>query len=151
MTITADDTRRILTSDPVRVDTQQAWDLAIGHDPAAISLAESANDDAADRFAGARGRRLAAQGTGHNTAMLGVGGGSVTLGGLARWAARRDPAGWVERGVSIPGDDEETRRRKALFTLALILVISFGVVWAGLYFAYGEPAPALTAIRACLT
>jgi len=112
MTITADDTRGIRTADSVRVDTQQAWDLAIGH----------------------------------NTATPNAGGGSVTLGGLARWAARRDPAGWVERRVSVPGDDEETRRRKALFTLALILVIPFGMVWAGLYFAYGEPAAALTAM-----
>src|SRR5215475_2545776 len=77
MTITADDTRGIRTADSVRVDTQQAWDLAIGH----------------------------------NTATPNAGGGSVTLGGLARWAARRDPAGWVERRVSVPGDDEETRRR----------------------------------------
>jgi signal transduction histidine kinase len=112
MTITADDTRSIRTADSVRVDTRQAWDLAIDH----------------------------------NTATLGVGGRSVTLGGLARWAARRDPAGWVERRVSIPGDDEETRRRKALFTLALILVIPFGAVWSGLYFRYGEPAAALTAM-----
>jgi signal transduction histidine kinase len=76
----------------------------------------------------------------------GGGGGSVALEGLARWAARRDPAGWVERRVSVPGDDEETRRRKALFTLALILLIPFGVAWAGLYFVYGEPAAALAAM-----
>ena len=113
MTITAGDTRTILTSaDPDRADTQQAWDLAVGHDPAAT----------------AHGRT------------------PVALWGLPRWAARRDPAGWVERRVSAPGDDEETRRRKALFTLALILVIPFGVVWAGLYVAYGEPAAALTAM-----
>jgi signal transduction histidine kinase len=147
MTITAGGTRTILTSaDPVRADTQQAWDLAVGHDPAAIALPESADDDAADVFARARGRRVAAEGTGHNAAMLGVGGGSVALGGLARWAAWRDPAGWVERRVSLPGDDEETRRRKALFTLALILLIPFGVVWAGLYFVYGEPAAAVAAM-----
>jgi signal transduction histidine kinase len=140
-------TRTILTSaGPVRADTEQAWDLAIGHDPAAIALAEAAEDDAADSLARARGGRIAAQGTGNNTAMLGVGRAPVALGDLARRAARRDPAGWVERRVSIPGDDEETRRRKALFTLALILVIPFGVVWAGLYFAYGEPVPALAAM-----
>ena len=79
-------------------------------------------------------------------AALGVGRGSAVLGGLARWAARRDPAGWVEHRVSMPGDDEESRRRKALFTFALILVIPFGAVWAGLYFAYGEPAAALAAM-----
>src|SRR5215831_11178965 len=84
--------------------------------------------------------------TGRNAAMLGVVWGSAGLGDLARRVARRDPAGWVERRVSIPGDDEETRRRKALFTLALILVIPFGLVWAGLYFEYGEPASALAAM-----
>jgi len=147
MTITAGGTRTIPTfADPVRADTQQAWDLAVGHDPAAIALLESADDDAADGFARARGPRIAAQGTGHNAALLGVGGGPVALGGLARWAARPDPAGWVERRVSIPGDDEETRRRKALFTLALILLIPFGVVWAGLYLVYGEPACAVAAM-----
>lgn len=147
MTITTDGTRTSLVSaDPVRADTQQAWDLAVGHNPAAIALPDSADDDAADGFARARGQRIAAQGTGHNAAMPGVGGEPAALGGLARWAARRDPAGWVERRVSVPGDDEETRRRKALFTLALILVIPFGVVWAGLYMVYGEPAAAVAAM-----
>jgi signal transduction histidine kinase len=65
---------------------------------------------------------------------------------LERWAARRDPVGWVERRVAMPGDDEETRRRKALFTVAVILLIPFGVVWAGLYLGYGEPASALAAM-----
>src|SRR5215471_14789855 len=97
MTITTDDTRSVLTSDPIRMDTPQAWDLAIGHDPAAIALAESAEDDAADRFARARGGRITAQGTGRNTAMLGVGAGPVALGGLARRAARPDTVGWVGR------------------------------------------------------
>jgi signal transduction histidine kinase len=73
-------------------------------------------------------------------------GGAGTVRGLARWTVWRDPAGWVERRVSMPGDDEETRRRKALFTLALILLIPFGTVWAGLYFVYGEPAAALAAM-----
>jgi len=72
--------------------------------------------------------------------------GSAAVRGQARWTAWRDPAGWVERRVSVPGDDEETRRRKALFTLALILLIPFGVVWAGLYFVYGEPAAALASM-----
>jgi len=147
MTITAGGTHTILTSvDPARADTRQAWDLAVGHDPAATALPESADDDAADGLARAPGRRVAAQGTGHNAPILSVGGGLVALGGLARWAARRDPAGWVERRVSTPGDDEATRRRKALFTLALILLIPFGLVWAGLYFVYGEPAAALAAM-----
>src|SRR5215469_16273653 len=147
MTITTGGTQTILTSaDPVRADTQQAWDLAVSHDPAAIAVPESADDEAADGFARASGRQVAAQGTGHNAAMLGGDRGAVAIGGLARWAARRDPVGWVERRVSMPGDDEETRRRKALFTLALIMLIPFGMAWAGLYFRYGEPAAALASM-----
>jgi signal transduction histidine kinase len=146
MTITIDDTRSTLTSDPVPADTPQARDLAIGHDPAAAALAESVGHGAADRSARGSGGRIAAGSTGHSIAVPGAVGGPAALGRLARWAARRDPAGWVERRVSIPGDDEETRRRKALFTLALILVIPFGLVWAGLYFWYGEPASALAAM-----
>src|SRR3974377_110644 len=57
--------------------------------------------------------------------------GSEAVRGLTRRAAGPDPAGWVERKISVPGEDEETRRRKALFTLALILLVPFGVVWAG--------------------
>ena len=93
MTITAGDTRTILTSaDPDRADTQQAWDLAVGHDPAAIGRTKSANNDAADGTARARGRRIAAQGTGRNPALLG-GGGPVALWGLARGVASRVPPG----------------------------------------------------------
>jgi hypothetical protein len=147
MTMTAGGTRTILTSaDPGGADTRQAWDPAVSHDPAEIARPESAGDATADRFARAPARPVAARGTGHNAAMPGAGGGPVALGNLARWAARRDPAGWVERRVSIPGDDEETRRRKALLTLALILLIPFGAVWAGLYFVYGEPGAASAAV-----
>ena len=60
MTITADDTRSVLTRDPVRADIPQDWDLAIGHVPASIAPAESAEDDAADRLSRARGGRIAA-------------------------------------------------------------------------------------------
>jgi signal transduction histidine kinase len=139
--------RTILSSaDPVRADTQQAWDLADGYDPAASALPESVNDNASDGLARAHGRLVAAVDTGHDAAGLGVGGGAAVLRGLAHWAARRDPVSWVERRVSMPGDDEESRRRKALFTLALILLIPFGMVWAALYFVYGEPAAALAAV-----
>jgi len=82
----------------------------------------------------------------HQGGLRGLANGSGTVRGLSRWTGRRDPAGWVERRVSVPGDAEEARRRKALFTLALILLIPFGVVWAGLYFVYSEPAAALAAM-----
>jgi signal transduction histidine kinase len=82
----------------------------------------------------------------HQDVLPGPTEGSEAVRGLARWAAWRDSAGWVERRVSVPGDDEETRRRKALFTLALILLIPFGLVWAGLYFVYSEPAAAFAAM-----
>ncbi len=68
---------------------------------------------------------------------------SGTVRGLARWRSWRDPAGWVEGRVSVPGDDEETRHNKVLFTSAVILVAPALLVWAGLYFAYGEPAAAM--------
>jgi signal transduction histidine kinase len=147
MTITTGGTRTIVTSgDLGPEDMRQAWSLAVDQGSVAINLPESVDDGAAYGLARARGRRVAVQGPGHSPARLGVGRGPVALRGLARWAARRDPAGWVGHRVSMPGDDEETRRRKALFTLALILLIPFGVVWAGLYFVYGEPAAALAAM-----
>jgi len=147
MTITTGSTGTIAASgDPGPEDTRQAWSLAVDQGSVAISLPEPADDGVGDGLARARGQRIAAQGSGHHAAMLGVGGGSVALGGLARWMAWRNPAGWVEGRVSVPGDDEETRRRKALFTLALILLVPFGVVWAGLYFVYSEPAAAFAAM-----
>lgn len=82
----------------------------------------------------------------HQDVLPGPTEGSEAARGLARWAVWRDSAGWVERRVSVPGDDEETRRRKTLFTLALILLIPFGLVWAGLYFGYGEPGAAFAAM-----
>jgi signal transduction histidine kinase len=147
MTITAGSAGTIATSgDPGPEGTRQGWSLAVDQGSVAINLPESADDGVADGLSRARGQRIAAQGTGHNAAMLGVGGGPVALGGLTRWMACRDPAGWVEGRVSVPGDDEETRRRKALFTLALILLVPFGAVWAGLYFVYSEPAASFAAM-----
>ena len=46
--------------------------------------------------------------------------------------------GWLERLSYSPGDDEETRHRKAQFTIASILVIPAGLIWGALYFAFGE-------------
>lgn len=75
--------------------------------------------------------------------LTGPTGDSRPLRGLPRRAAWRDPAGWVERGVSVPGDNEEARRRKVLFTSAAILLSPTGLLWAGLYFAYDERLAAL--------
>jgi signal transduction histidine kinase len=36
-----------------------------------------------------------------------------------------------------PGDDDETRTRKAHFTAAMSLIIPAGLVWSALYFAFG--------------
>jgi signal transduction histidine kinase len=65
--------------------------------------------------------------------------GSRALRGFA-W---RDPPDWLERRVSVPGDDEETRRRKVLFIFGGILPIPFTLLAAGLYFAYDEAVAAL--------
>jgi signal transduction histidine kinase len=43
----------------------------------------------------------------------------------------------------VPGDDEETRRRKVLFIFGGILPIPFTLLAAGLYFAYDEAVAAL--------
>jgi signal transduction histidine kinase len=45
---------------------------------------------------------------------------------------------WCERLFCEPGDDQETRQRKVLFTAASILVMPAGLIWGGLYFAFGE-------------
>jgi signal transduction histidine kinase len=143
MTITTGGTHTILTfADPVQADTQQTWDLAVGHDPAAIARPEPADDGAADGFASPHGQRVAARSTAHG-AVPGPGTRPVALGGLAGWTARRDPAGWMEGRVSLPGDDEQTRHNKVLFTSAVILVTPAMLVWAGLYFAYREPVAAV--------
>lgn len=51
--------------------------------------------------------------------------------------------GWIERNVSEPGDDDETRRSKVQFAIASILIIPAGLLWATLYFAYGERGAAI--------
>jgi signal transduction histidine kinase len=50
--------------------------------------------------------------------------------------------GWIERNLTGPGDDEETRSRRVRFTLASILWVAAGLLWSALYFAFGEPAVA---------
>ena len=42
----------------------------------------------------------------------------------------------------MPGDDEETRRNKVLFTLGVILMIR-PLLWGVMYFAFSEPVAAL--------
>jgi hypothetical protein len=51
-------------------------------------------------------------------------------------------SGWIEGRLCVPGDNEETRHRKVQFTVASILVVPAGLLWAVLYFAYGERAVA---------
>ncbi len=46
--------------------------------------------------------------------------------------------GWIERNLTAPGEDEETRRLRVQFTFTSILVIPFGFLWGALYFAFGE-------------
>ncbi len=45
---------------------------------------------------------------------------------------------WVEQLVFSSGDGEETRQRKVQLVIASILVVPAGVIWAALYFAFGE-------------
>jgi len=48
--------------------------------------------------------------------------------------------GWMERRLSAPGDDEETRHRKVQLVVAFILVMPAGLLWGGTYWAYGQRA-----------
>jgi signal transduction histidine kinase len=50
--------------------------------------------------------------------------------------------GWIERSLCAAGDDEETRHRKVQLVLAYVLVMPAGLLWGGLYWAYGERAAA---------
>ncbi len=50
---------------------------------------------------------------------------------------------WVEGRIGVPGDSEEKRRRKLLFTITSILVVPAGVIWGSLYYAFGEHTVAL--------
>jgi signal transduction histidine kinase len=45
---------------------------------------------------------------------------------------------WCERLFCEPGDDQDTRQRKVLFTAASILVVPAGMIWGALYYAFGE-------------
>ena len=49
----------------------------------------------------------------------------------------------MERSVCAPGDDDDTRARKAHFALAMMLVVPAGVVWGLLYLALGATGPSL--------
>ncbi len=82
----------------------------------------------------------------HQDGLPGPANGVGTVRGLARWIARRDLAGRLEGRVSVPGDDEETRRNKVLFTFASMLVIPACLLWAGLYLACSEPVAAAVGV-----
>ena len=63
----------LMPGDPGWDDARQAWNLAVGQHPAAVALPRSAQDVAdVIRFARQHGLRVAAQGTGHNAAPLGL-------------------------------------------------------------------------------
>ena len=62
----------VLPDDGAWDAARQAWNLSVDQRPVAVALPESADDVAAVvEFAGARGLRVAAQGTGHSAAPLG--------------------------------------------------------------------------------
>src|SRR5512141_583784 len=58
--------------------------------------------------------------------------------------------GWIERNLTAPGEDEETRLRRVQFTFATILVIPAGLLWGALYFAFGEPRVAAIPVGYCV-
>jgi signal transduction histidine kinase len=52
--------------------------------------------------------------------------------GWRHWVEALDPL------VGVPGDDHELRRSKVLFTASVIGLVPTGMIWGGLYLAYGE-------------
>lgn len=75
------DTVTILTAaDPGWDEARQAWNLAVDQQPAAIARPASAQDAvAAVRFARSEGLRVAAQGTGHSAAPMGLLSGTLLI------------------------------------------------------------------------
>ena len=55
--------------------------------------------------------------------------------GLFQWRLLMDS---LEGRVGVEGEGRDARRRKLLFTASVIAVMPTGLVWAGIYFAYGE-------------
>jgi signal transduction histidine kinase len=49
--------------------------------------------------------------------------------------------GWIEQ-LGVPGEDEETRHRRVQFVFASMLVAPVGLLWGGLYWAFGARAAA---------
>src|SRR5262245_7644354 len=52
--------------------------------------------------------------------------------------ARRGFSAWLEQFLCVSGEDFETRQRKLQVTFASLGVIPAGLLWGGIYFAYGE-------------
>ena len=48
----------------------------------------------------------------------------------------------IERLACDPSDGEEQRIQRKLFTAAVVLVVPAAIVWAAVYFAFGERGPA---------
>jgi signal transduction histidine kinase len=55
---------------------------------------------------------------------------------------RRTFVAWIEQLVGDAGEREEARQRRAQVVIASILVVPAGLLWGGLYFAFGERAAA---------
>jgi FAD/FMN-containing dehydrogenase len=84
--LTSPAARILMPGDPGWDDARRAWNLAVDQHPAAVALPASVQDVVdAVRFARARGLRVAAQGSGHNAAVLGSLDGTM----LVRSAAMR--------------------------------------------------------------
>src|SRR6185295_3214997 len=49
----------------------------------------------------------------------------------------------LERLVCAAGEDEETRARKTQFVAFAILVSPAAIIWAAIYYSFGEPRTAL--------
>jgi len=96
--LTATPTCILMPGDPGWDDARQAWNLAVEQHPAAVALACSAQQVAdVVRFARRHGLRVAAQGTGHNPAPLGLLADTILVKTAAMRLVSIDPAARIAR------------------------------------------------------
>jgi len=156
MSVLAPPATILLPGDPGWDDARQAWNLAVDQHPAAVARPASAADVAdVIRFAREHGLRVAAQGTGHNAAPLGLLNDTILVKTAAMRQVSVDPAARIARAEAgaVWRDVVEAAARHGLAALAgsspdvgvVGYTIGGGMSWLGR--AYGLSANNVEAIE----
>ena len=91
----------LMPGDPGWDDARRAWNLAVDQHPAAVAEPRSVQDVAdVVRFARQHGLRVAAQGTGHNAAPLGLLADTILVKTTAMRQVSIDPAARIARAAA---------------------------------------------------